>query len=180
MPKKISVKRKPVETTTKPMKSSTDVSIDEVKSRAVKSLERIFTKRSVCESIANALEKKYSGEIQSFRNELRVLLIDLDTNKLLKERLEDEKMTAEELVEMKPDERMEDNLKKKLEQIEKNENDKMMTINLDEWPDSLDLCCRKCKGRKVKEYQLQMRSADEPMTRVITCLKCGNEWKQSC
>jgi DNA-directed RNA polymerase subunit M/transcription elongation factor TFIIS len=38
--------------------------------------------------------------------------------------------------------------------------------------------CPKCKARKTIYVQVQTRSADEPMTTFITCLKCGNKWKQ--
>jgi len=37
--------------------------------------------------------------------------------------------------------------------------------------------CRKCKQRECSYYQLQTRSADEPMTTFVTCLNCGNNWK---
>ena len=37
--------------------------------------------------------------------------------------------------------------------------------------------CRKCKSTKCTYYQMQTRSADEPMTNFITCLNCGNRWK---
>lgn len=37
--------------------------------------------------------------------------------------------------------------------------------------------CRKCKERECSYYQLQTRSADEPMTTFVTCLNCGNNWK---
>ena len=37
--------------------------------------------------------------------------------------------------------------------------------------------CRKCGKRECSYYQLQTRSADEPMTTFITCLNCGNNWK---
>lgn len=37
--------------------------------------------------------------------------------------------------------------------------------------------CRKCKGNQTTYYTLQVRSADEPMTIFIQCLKCGNRWK---
>ena len=33
--------------------------------------------------------------------------------------------------------------------------------------------CYKCKTRKCTYYQLQTRSADEPMTTFVTCLNCG-------
>ena len=38
--------------------------------------------------------------------------------------------------------------------------------------------CRKCGMRRCTYYQLQTRSADEPMTTFINCLNCKNEWKQ--
>ncbi len=37
--------------------------------------------------------------------------------------------------------------------------------------------CRKCKKNKCTYYQMQTRSADEPMTTFVTCLPCGNRWK---
>jgi|TARA_B110000208_G_scaffold192038_1_gene262095 transcription elongation factor S-II len=38
--------------------------------------------------------------------------------------------------------------------------------------------CGKCASRKCSYYELQTRSADEPMTQFINCLDCGNRWKQ--
>lgn len=38
--------------------------------------------------------------------------------------------------------------------------------------------CGRCKSRKCTYYELQTRSADEAMTTFITCLNCGNRWKQ--
>ena len=37
--------------------------------------------------------------------------------------------------------------------------------------------CYKCRSKKCSYYQLQTRSADEPMTTFVTCLDCGNRWK---
>ena len=37
--------------------------------------------------------------------------------------------------------------------------------------------CRKCKSKKCTYYQMQTRSADEPMTIYVTCLDCGNRFK---
>ena len=37
--------------------------------------------------------------------------------------------------------------------------------------------CRKCKSKECSYYQLQTRSADEPMTTFVTCITCGNRWK---
>jgi len=37
--------------------------------------------------------------------------------------------------------------------------------------------CRKCKGNQCTYYQMQTRSADEPMTCYVSCCNCGNRWK---
>jgi hypothetical protein len=37
--------------------------------------------------------------------------------------------------------------------------------------------CRRCSKRECTYYELQTRSADEPMTIFITCLNCGKEWR---
>ena len=37
--------------------------------------------------------------------------------------------------------------------------------------------CGKCRQRQCTFYQLQTRSADEPMTTFVTCINCGNRWK---
>ena len=38
--------------------------------------------------------------------------------------------------------------------------------------------CNGCKQRKCTYYELQTRSADEPMTIFIQCLNCGKRWTQ--
>ena len=37
--------------------------------------------------------------------------------------------------------------------------------------------CKKCDSRSCNYYQLQIRSADEPMTSFITCVDCEHHWK---
>ncbi|MAR39645.1 MAG: hypothetical protein CMD22_03005 [Flavobacteriales bacterium] len=37
--------------------------------------------------------------------------------------------------------------------------------------------CAKCRGYKTTFYQMQTRSADEPMTVFITCHTCNRRWK---
>ena len=37
--------------------------------------------------------------------------------------------------------------------------------------------CGKCGKRQCSIYQLQTRSADEPMTTFVTCLNCDKRWK---
>lgn len=37
--------------------------------------------------------------------------------------------------------------------------------------------CEKCRSWKTTYYQLQTRSADEPMTTFVNCVNCGKRWK---
>jgi DNA-directed RNA polymerase subunit M/transcription elongation factor TFIIS len=38
--------------------------------------------------------------------------------------------------------------------------------------------CNRCGSRETSYYEVQTRSADEPMTQFITCLQCNSRWKQ--
>ena len=46
-----------------------------------------------------------------------------------------------------------------------------MTANTD------NFTCGRCRSKNCSYYQLQTRSADEPMTTFVTCVDCGNRWK---
>uniref|UniRef100_A0A6C0C6S1 TFIIS-type domain-containing protein n=1 Tax=viral metagenome TaxID=1070528 RepID=A0A6C0C6S1_9ZZZZ len=37
--------------------------------------------------------------------------------------------------------------------------------------------CFKCHKKQCSYYEMQTRSADEPMTTFVTCLLCGNNWR---
>ena len=37
--------------------------------------------------------------------------------------------------------------------------------------------CGKCKSMKTTYYQMQTRSADEPLTTYVTCMNCEKRWK---
>lgn len=37
--------------------------------------------------------------------------------------------------------------------------------------------CSRCKSKRTTYFQLQTRSADEPMTTFVTCIDCNKRWK---
>jgi len=37
--------------------------------------------------------------------------------------------------------------------------------------------CNRCGKRETTYYEMQTRSADEPMTTYVQCIPCGNKWK---
>ena len=38
--------------------------------------------------------------------------------------------------------------------------------------------CRACGSKETVSVEKQLRSADEPMTLIITCVVCGKTWRQ--
>ena len=38
--------------------------------------------------------------------------------------------------------------------------------------------CKQCHKRECTYYEMQTRSADEPMTIFVSCLNCGKQWRQ--
>lgn len=41
------------------------------------------------------------------------------------------------------------------------------------------LQCKRCMSRKVFSYQIQTRSADEPMTTIAKCSQCNIGWTEN-
>lgn len=94
------------------------------------------------------------------------------------ERLKNKELKIKSLVTMNPDmilpegpyaKALFDNIQKDLE-IERNK------AKLDEEYEGI-FKCKKCGSKKTTYYQLQTRSADEPMTTYVTCKDCENHWK---
>lgn len=63
-------------------------------------------------------------------------------------------------------------------QLKIKEDSKVLASDPDKIPDGA-FECKRCRSMKTTYYQLQTRSADEPMTTYVTCLKCNNKWKFS-
>ena len=53
---------------------------------------------------------------------------------------------------------------------------KKYIVKKEETPDGM-FKCNKCKSLKTIYYQMQTRSADEPMTTYVTCTNCDTKWK---
>ncbi|MCL7043845.1 hypothetical protein MKW94_023189 [Papaver nudicaule] len=82
----------------------------------------------------------------------------------------------ERLVNMTPEEMASDQRKEETNQIKEKalfycERSGEATATTDQFK------CGRCKQRKTTYYQMQTRSADEPMTTYVTCVNCNNHWK---
>jgi len=122
----------------------------------------------------NIVKKWYNPYfVQLYIDKLRVIFQNLQHEPLLK-KLKYRNIKAHELAFMTHQELRPDKWKERIavkEQHDQNRYAPKLNANTD------DFTCRKCKSNKCSYYQLQTRSADEPMTTFVTCIDCGNRWK---
>lgn len=116
----------------------------------------------------------------SYRNRLRTLTMNLRNRKNpeLRERVVGGAIAAKAFITMTPSEMAPDALKQEIEKLKKqNLFDAQGATEKRAVTDRFT--CGKCKHKKVSYYQMQTRSADEPLTTFCTCENCGNRWKFS-
>ena len=119
--------------------------------------------------------KKWSNPyfVLLYKNKVRAVILNLNNKKLLnkikKKQIRPHKVAFMTHQDMDPDKW------KKLIEIKKLHEENLYSPKIDANTD--DFTCRKCKSKKCTYYQLQTRSADEPMTTFVTCIDCGNRWK---
>lgn len=116
----------------------------------------------------------------SYRNKLRTFVMNLRNKKNpeLRDRILTRKISPGAFVKMSPNDMAPEALKKEIEKLHKqNLFDAQGATEKRAVTDRFT--CGKCKHKKVSYYQMQTRSADEPLTTFCTCENCGNRWKFS-
>ena len=96
-------------------------------------------------------------------------------NPKLQQRIKSKKFDLDNIADMSYQELFPEHWKKLLD--DKFKREKMMYEEKEEAMTD-QFKCGRCKSRKCTYYELQTRSADEGMTTFITCINCGNRWKQ--
>ena len=96
-------------------------------------------------------------------------------NTTLIKRLADKEFDANKIAFMNPNELFPEHWQKLADELIKRENT-MLEGDKDGGSDMFK--CNKCGKSKTKYWEMQTRSADEPMTIFIRCLNCGKEWRQ--
>ena len=136
---------------------------------------------SVAKNIESEVFKaEYLAVNDSYRNKLRTFVMNLRNKKNpeLRARLISNQITPTKFVNMSPSDMAPETLKKEIEKLNKqNLFDAQGATEKRAVTDRFT--CGKCKHNKVSYYQMQTRSADEPLTTFCTCENCGNRWKFS-
>lgn len=120
------------------------------------------------------------GTTTGYKNKMRSLFTNLKDprNPNLRKKVVAGEISGKRLYTMTPKELASDEVKKELEEINKQ--------NLFNAQGAVEkraitdrFTCSKCKQKKVSYFQMQTRSADEPLTTFCTCENCGKRWKFS-
>jgi len=139
-------------------------------------LEKGIYNYTIKECEEKNLLKKWSNEsfVLIYIEKLRTLIINLKDTNLLNNLLSKE-VKAHEFVYMSHQE-LRPELWTSLIEEKKIKDENMYAPKIEASTDNF--ICGKCKSKKCTYYQLQTRSADEPMTTFVTCLDCGNRFKR--
>ena len=137
-------------------------------------LEKGIHNWALKEATNKKVVKKWDNKlfVQIYLNHLRSILNNL--NDKLVEEISSETIQSHKLAFMTHQELNHELWAELIEAKSKRDKNKFET-NLAAATDTFT--CRKCKANQCTYYQMQTRSADEPMTTFVTCIPCGNRWK---
>lgn len=132
----------------------------------------------LAEDLEEALFDEFTAVNADYKAKVRSKYLNLKQNKSLKEQLLTGTLTPSRFVEMTAAEMASADLKEADAASQaKALRDTQAAQDTEAETDQFK--CGRCGKRRCKYYQLQTRSADEPMTTFVTCVNCGNRWKFS-
>lgn len=138
-------------------------------------LEKGIYNNSLQKATSHNIVKKWDNEffVQIYIDLLRTIYINLKNERILN-LMKKKEIKAHKLAFMSHQEMSPEKWEKLIEDKkirDQNKYEPKLEASTD------NFTCRKCNSKKCTYYQLQTRSADEPMTTFVTCLDCGKRWK---
>jgi transcription elongation factor S-II len=145
---------------------------DEKKSR---NMERGVYNYTLKEAATRKVVKKWDNPyfVQIYVDRLRSIYINLK-NPVLIEHIQNGTLKSHNVAFMTHQEMMPEKWDTMIQEKIKRDKNKYETT-IEAATDTFK--CRKCHSNKCTYYQMQTRSADEPMTTFVSCIECGNRWK---
>jgi len=144
-------------------------------------LEKAVFNYTICQGKQRKIVRKWDNKyfVQLYVNRFRSIYNNINPklstcNKKLLSNLKEGKVSPRELAFMKHQE-MSPKIWKELVDAKIKRDKNLTEVDMSAATDEFK--CYKCQKRQCTYYQLQTRSGDEPMTTFITCLNCGNRWK---
>ena len=139
-------------------------------------LEKGILNYSIDVSNKQNIVKKWDNElfVIIYTERLRTIMFNLQKNDTLLSQIKNKVIKPHKLAFMTHQEMNPEKWKPLIEDKkirDKNMYNPQIDANTD------NFTCGKCKSKRCSYYQLQTRSADEPMTTFVTCIDCGNRWK---
>lgn len=138
-------------------------------------LEKGIYNYCIKEATKNNIVKKWENSyfVTLYTDRLRCVYINIK-NEELYNKIVNKKILAHEVAFMTHQEMLPQKWDKLLE-IKRERDENKYTPKIEASTDNFT--CRKCRSKRCTYYQLQTRSADEPMTTFVTCLDCNTRWK---
>jgi transcription elongation factor S-II len=138
-------------------------------------LEKGIYNYCIKEATKKNIVKKWDNSyfVTLYTDRLRCVYINLKNEELLN-KIINKNILAHEVAFMTHQEMLPHKWDKLLE-VKKERDENKYTPKIEASTDNFT--CRKCKSKRCTYYQLQTRSADEPMTTFVTCLECTTRWK---
>ena len=148
---------------------------EEVRSKTAKNLEKGIYNYTIQEAGSRSIVKKWDNAhfVSLYIQRWRTVYSNLD-NDHIREALQSKSIKPHEVAFMNHQEMQPAKWTELIEE-KKIRDENKYAPKLEASTDNFT--CGKCKSKKCTYYQLQTRSADEPMTCFVTCLDCGSSWK---
>jgi transcription elongation factor S-II len=138
-------------------------------------IEKSIYNYSIKEAKQRKITANWSNQYfdQLYKNRARTIWSNLKINSGFLEQLKNKEITINQLEQITHQEINPEVWEKLIEEKKKRD------INKYENREKInsEFKCRKCKSNNCSHYQMQTRSADEPMTTFVNCMDCGNRWR---
>ena len=138
-----------------------------------------------------AVHNEYPTHVDTkeYSTKVRQLIYNLKRNDQLRQKVASGECHPQHLVRMSPLDLAPEEKKNERDELGNNELDSKRSDYYKENRDKIlreigvdpdkgtEFTCKRCGSTKTTHYAMQTRSADEPMTVFVQCLKCPNRWK---